>query len=275
MSKLMIAVIGLAMLTASVNAELGESPLQMESGQPLSTEKSEDGQYDILTWVVSYRALGNKPLLHVGMFPPNGKAIGEVYQFTDRHPMTSREIELFLKPYKALRRSSVSVLEGGQQFDLLRRDGSVAAVVDYDKGTHTLTIATEAAAFQWAAQVNQWRALPNETAWQWLKRNCQGKECAKNKDAVATGPIYWNWPDDRHEPLMDNFEISPNESLLVKIPFMPPTMDDPLYNAEAEAEIENKTTAYPSQVVRFYRRGVFLGYKTITPEKQPEQAVKL
>jgi hypothetical protein len=76
----------LAMITASVNAELGETPKQMESANPVHVEHTDDGM-TVFAWIVRYPKLDNKPLMHKGMFA-NGEAVAEQFMFIDRHAMS-------------------------------------------------------------------------------------------------------------------------------------------------------------------------------------------
>jgi hypothetical protein len=270
---MMVAVMALAMITASGYAGIGDSFEQFENPKLKPTSVKVEGNRLVVTWA-------GKKVTHVGTFE-RGKAIIEVIYYTDHRPMKPQDFDKFLKPYGGYVNEDVHITDEGETAHLFTSDGAPYAVVFYSYADHKLCIISEETAHsilneaEQQADHDQWRALPNETAWQWLKRNCQGKECAKNTGDSASGPIYWNWPDDRHEPLMDNFEFEPNEPLLVPYPFMPPKPTDPLYDANAEAEMANKTTAYPSQVVRFYRRGVFIGYKVVTPQNQPAQTVKI
>jgi hypothetical protein len=100
---LAIAVTTLAMITASVKAELGETPAQMEPRKPDSVIPFKDGY--TMTWI-------GKTVTHVGYFI-NGKACSETFQFTDRRPLTDADVARFMHPYQSLTHYS-----GWQQWQL-------------------------------------------------------------------------------------------------------------------------------------------------------------
>jgi hypothetical protein len=137
-SRLLI-VTALVMLTASVKAEIGETPKQMESGRPDFVSRLYE--YDVVDWVVYYPKFGKKPLTHTGVFT-GGVAVAESFCFNDHHPMSEQEIAIFLKPYAAFRRggelkSSDKDIKG---FELIYPGGGSYAVVTYDKTEHMLSI---------------------------------------------------------------------------------------------------------------------------------------
>jgi hypothetical protein len=138
--KAILAVMALAMTTANAIGALGETPAQIESGRPYFAERTGDGDIE-LRWVVRYPKLGTKALTHQGIFR-NGVAVAEGFWFNDQHPMTWQEIETFLKPYGAFKRSEVFIVENGwvHTFYLTYSDGSEYALVAYDKGGQSLTI---------------------------------------------------------------------------------------------------------------------------------------
>jgi hypothetical protein len=119
-----------------------------------------------------------------------------------------------------------------------------------------------------AIPVDPWRSQHGETCWQWLTRTglCTTGGCDKSSSPVA----YLNWGD--HEAaVFDNIELQPAEILLAPYPFIEPDETNPLYDGEAEIEIE--TRAKNLGISRIYRRGVFVGYILIQPPQQ--QLVKI
>jgi hypothetical protein len=135
--RLLVAILKgvLALLTltaSSVFAAIGETPQQMENRQPDYVTKESGGT--TMQWV-------GKTVTHVGYFLA-GRAAVETFWFNDHHPMTSPEIERFLKPYARFRRDQVIVGDDKLTlgFNLIGIDGKYYAVVIYDKKDHTLGI---------------------------------------------------------------------------------------------------------------------------------------
>jgi hypothetical protein len=118
---------------------IGETPQQMESSRPTVVEKTQDG--DVLGWTVYYPSLGRRPLIHEGIFA-YGVAVAEQYFWPDHRPMSWQEIEVFLRPYRAFKRSPVEIMNNGMAhtFGLLFNNGNPFAIVLYDKSDHSLSI---------------------------------------------------------------------------------------------------------------------------------------
>jgi hypothetical protein len=252
-------IVALAMITANVFGAIRETPDQFESKKP--THVAVNGNYVECTWA-------GKTVTHVGVFK-HGTCRLEIIYYTDHRPMTDADIMKFLKPYSDFAGDEPTITDDGITTYLYNKDGTPYAMIFYSKREHTLSVTSRVV--MESQHPDKWRALPNETAWQWIVHSgyCNG-DCSKK---ASSGPVYWNWDDAHDLPLMDNWELEPNEPLLMPYPFMAPKPDDPLYDATAETEITNKTMAYPSQVVRFYRRGVFIGYKVIpaAPNQQQQE----
>jgi len=90
MKHLILALTALAMLTASVNAELGETPRQFEPGKPSAAAKFAGGVWQ--RWV-------GKRITHYGFFY-KGRAAVESFWFNDHRPLDLASVTKFLKPYE-------------------------------------------------------------------------------------------------------------------------------------------------------------------------------
>jgi len=132
MKRLLIIAGALLLLNAVAHAELGESPKQFESRPPDSSTRNGDGF--VLIW--------NGPQLSHSGFFLGGKAVVETFWFNDRHPMTSKEVERFLRPYANYSRTPVvkAANESVHAFNLYGRNSQFYAVVVYDKNDHSLCI---------------------------------------------------------------------------------------------------------------------------------------
>jgi hypothetical protein len=134
-----IAVMALAMLTASVTfGAIGETPQQIESRRA-----DEVSQQEVAGRPAVNMSWYGKRLNHGGVFVDN-VAVIETFWYTDRHPMTSAEIERLLKPYAAFARSDVEISEDKtvHAFDLIDpSNNETFAVVFYEKQTNVLAVA--------------------------------------------------------------------------------------------------------------------------------------
>jgi hypothetical protein len=144
MKATMIAVIALAMITASVKAELGETPKQFEPGRADETKavsfvvggRKAKGYYSI--WK-------GRNLTHYGFFY-EGRAVVESFWFNDRHQMTDAEWARFFKPYS--KRFTLGKVIQGQDRNgrpiswapILHHNGTRYGVVEYDHIKNTFGI---------------------------------------------------------------------------------------------------------------------------------------
>jgi len=114
-----------------------------------------------------------------------------------------------------------------------------------------------------ANEGDKWRALPNESTWQWLVRvrMCTTGDC-QNGDHGSMA--FMNWGDDT-PPVYDNVEMEPDEKLVSSYPFREPSPSEPFYDERAEESIQVHDNYNGWIVSRMFRRGVFVGYLVWRP----------
>ena len=125
-----IAVMTLAMITASANARLGETPRQMSSGKPIKVQSIKGRVAMTWKWKTTYQ---------VGVFEAN-RAIIESFWLEGHSRPTNAQINLWMKPYRKL----VSVNDGTDGRNTFTRffdsSNKRIAVSVFDTNLNTLTV---------------------------------------------------------------------------------------------------------------------------------------
>jgi hypothetical protein len=134
----------LAMITASVKAELGVTQHEFDPRTPADYSKRLDNGVIQMIWVGKRKnpTLRSK-VTQEGCFE-DGRVVEESFWFNDRHAMSSKEIEYFLEPYDKAgyirTRQEQTNDETVTGFIYLRPNGEQYAITSYYKQTHVFSV---------------------------------------------------------------------------------------------------------------------------------------
>ena len=127
-----LAVLAIA-CASSLKAELGETPAQFETGQPIEVHHFQ-GNITTMIWA-------GKTVAHSGVFDGSNRCVAESFWFIDSRQMARADFEKFLAPY-----SDMSVLNKSRDekgtYRFLGKNGQVLAVAAYFHEDNTLSVMT-------------------------------------------------------------------------------------------------------------------------------------
>jgi hypothetical protein len=155
MRTALTTVTALAMITASVKAELGETPKRFEPRRPDVT-KPVNVIFEGRTVKTYYSIWKGRDVTHYGVFY-QGRAVEESFWFNDRRPITERDLEIFLKPYNRLPKGAITNGENGQGqsltwFSFSHADGSRYGVIALNLNARRLMVFQQDAWNYWVGQ---------------------------------------------------------------------------------------------------------------------------